>query len=447
MDGYVCERFYTDVFDGLRSVESGTPLRDFDFAFFSIQYEEDIFNAHEIIKRSDFSGLKVAGGPCIMENPLPYEKFFDVLFIGEIEGSYFIESLLTGSLSDDLSGVYIPSRESDARIIAGKRIKRVRSKLEEHLETQIIGNGAYGRSLLLEIGRGCCRNCRFCVVRQIYFPCRWRDKEIILNVAESLKGVTDRVAIISPSPSDHPQFKEIVFELTDMGYTISPSSLRADKINQELLDVLVASGLRSLTLAPEAGSEKLRETINKGISYDDIINAADIAKESGISKIKLYFMIGLPGEDENDLRSIVELSSEVKKKIKRVEISINPLVPKPHTPFQWLSFGGKVDEFDFVRDIKELKEKVKFLRRHLKGFDVKIDKTEDFAVQTVISRGGREVSKLIEGGKRRAFRNISELNLEKYLMPFEDDDLPWDFIDHGYKKERLRREFEKSVRS
>jgi radical SAM superfamily enzyme YgiQ (UPF0313 family) len=436
MDDFICERFYTDVFNWIRSVESGAYLKDFDIALFSIQYEEDAFNAYEIIKRSGFKGLKVAGGPCIMENPLPY-SFFDLMFTGELEGSNFIDEVLLGKEPAG-KGTYIPGKT--------ERVERVYSELDSHLQTQIIGDGAYGRALLLEIGRGCYRNCRFCIVRQIYAPCRWRKKEILLEVAEKHRKVVDKVALIAPSPSDHPQFREIIFELAEMGFSVSPSSIRADKLDEEILEFLANSGLKTLTFAPEAGSGRLRRVISKGISKDDIINASIMASESGIEKIKLYFMIGLPGENMDDIRAITDMVEEVRRYVRRVEVSINPLVPKPHTPFQWLAFGGGEGFNKAV--VKEIKSKMKYLLSSFrkKGVESKPFSVEEFAVQTVLSRGGKDVALLIEKGKERAFRNIFHLGLDSYLDSMIDRELPWMIVDHGYDIKRLEKEFGRAMK-
>ncbi|MBO8181817.1 MAG: radical SAM protein [Archaeoglobus sp.] len=459
LPGFICERFYTDVFGGLRSLETATPLEKFEFAFFSLQYEEDVFNIYEILKKSDFRGLKVAGGPCIMENPLPYAKLFDLMFVGEAEN--YIDRILMENLRDlkeselgesELGPFFIPEVMAEE----GRwMIRRVKSDLRDYLKTEIIAEGAYGRALLLEIGRGCKRNCRFCLVKRVYSPVRWRRKELLLEIAEKNKEIVEKVALIAPSPSDHPEFKEILFELKEMGYAISPSSLRADKLDEETLDILVESGLRSLTIAPEAGSERMRKVVDKGITEDDVLNAAKLAAERSMEKIKLYFMIGLPGEKWEDLEAIIDISKKVQDFVRRVEVSVNPLVPKPHTPFQFLSFGGKLE---FKReDINELKEKVRFLRRKVRSeskyFEFKPPAIEEFAVQTVISRGGEEVFELIKAGRKNAFRNIFSLGLEKYLDAMgaravlldRSENLPWQIIDHGYNPKRLEKEFKRAI--
>ncbi len=434
-DDFVCERFYSDVFNGLRSVESGRSLKDFDIAFFSLQYEEDYFKAVRILKESGFKGLKVAGGPCCMLNPKPILRFFDAFVIGEVENSRVIDHILNARGKEDLVGI--------EGIYTGleDRVRRIRpKKLDFHLKQQIIGEGAYGRCVLLEVGRGCVRRCRFCVVRQIYSPPRWRDVKLLLEVAEGYRGVVNKVALIAPSVSDHPKIKELIAGLVEMGFMVSPSSIRADTVDDELMELLVAGGLKSFTIAPEAGSERLREILKKGISKEDVLNAARIAREKGITSVKLYFMIGLPTETEEDIREMIELVRKVREIIPKVSVSINPLVPKPHTPFQWLPYTG----FKNVREgMTELNRRSKLIRKELsKIADVSIEKVDSFALQTILSRGDVDVADLIEKG-RATLKAAEKLGLLKYLEEIPvDRELPWDFIDHGYKKERLIKEFE-----
>ncbi|WP_456478264.1 radical SAM protein [Geoglobus ahangari] len=416
---YLAERFYTDVFDGLRSVENATPLKDFEVALFSIQYEEDVFNAVRILRESGFSGRSVAGGPCVIQNPLPYAKIFDRLFVGEAENAVL-----------DV----VEDRSVEGLVPHSYRRRRV--ELDSEMRSEIIGEGAYGRALIVEIGRGCPRGCRFCVVRQIYSPARWRSAESILEFAEENRKLADKVAIIAPSPTDHPEFKEIVSGLRELGFEVSPSSIRADRFDEEMAELI--SGTRTLTLAPEAGSERLREALNKGISEDDIISAVEIAESA--ERIKLYFMFGLPGEEQEDLEEIVRMVERIRRMGKKVSVSANPLVPKPHTPFQWLPYGGD-PERDVRENLRELKRKRKFLLSRLRRVaDVDVESVERFAVQTIISRGDESVGELIAGGARPSeiLKRASE-----FLEPLPpDEELPWDRIEMGYRKSRLRREFE-----
>ena len=407
-----CERFYSDVFDGMRSVENGSKLSDFDLALFSLQYETDYFKAVEIIRKSGFRGLKIAGGPCVMENPRPLMRFFDAFFIGEADER--IEEIVSAKEVEDLKGI--------EGIFTGyeERVKRVFCRLGRHIEEEIIGEGAYGRSFLLEIGRGCIRRCSFCLVRQIYSPPRWRKIEDLPEIRNSRK-----VAIIAPSPTDHPHFKEIVQKLVEKGFEVSPSSIRADAVDEELVEILKAAGVRTLTLAPETASPLISDFLKKEISFEDVKMAAEISAKA-FEKLKLYYIVGIPGENEDDVRKIVEDAAYLKRFIPRVEISVNPLVPKPHTPLQWLPFA----------EIGELNRKISIIEEESEkhGIEFYPPNLKEFVIQTILARGDEKVSDLFFGSSYRNFsRFLESFDLEEPLL--------WDFIDHGYKKSRLKKEF------
>ncbi len=438
LDGYICERFYVDVYGGKRSLESGRSLREFDIALFSLQYEEDYFRAVKIIRESGFKGLKVAGGPCCMINPKPILKYFDAFVIGEVEGSDVLESILEAKSVEDLVGVkgVYTGREDAVRRIYPRR-------LSEHLRVQIVGEGAYGRCILLEVGRGCIRMCRFCVVRRIYFPPRWRDVRELLDVAEGYRGRVGKVALIGPSVSDHPKIKDLISGLVEMGFMVSPSSIRADTVDEELMELLSRGGLKSFTIAPEAGSERLRDLLRKGISEEDVIRAAELAAERGIRSVKLYFMIGIPGERDEDVEEIVRLVERVKRITPKVSVSVNPLVPKPHTPLQWAPYTGFDDP---NTGMEVLKRRARFLKSRLSRISsVTVESVEGFAVQTILSRGDVDASKIIDLG-RPTLKAAEKIGLKRYLEPIPlDSELPWDFIDHGYRKDVLIREYERFV--
>ena len=422
-ESYLAERFYSDVFGGIRSVENATPLKDFDVALFSIQYEEDIFNAVRILRESGFSGRSVAGGPCIIQNPFPYTGIFDRLFVGEAENA-----------------VVDIVEDRDVEGLIPHSYRRRRAELDSEMRSEIVGDGAYGRALIIEIGRGCQRGCRFCVVRQIYSPARWRSAEDVLEFAEENRKLAGKVAMVAPSPTDHPEFKEIVSGLRELGFDVSPSSLRADRFDEEMTELL--SGTKTLTLAPEAGSERLRDVLNKGISEEDVVNAVEIAE--GAERVKLYFMFGLPGETREDLEEIVRMVERIRKMGRRVAVSMNPLVPKPHTPFQWLPYGG--DPEKSVREnLRELKRKRSYLISKLRRIaEVEVESVERFAVQTVISRGDERVGELVVRGARPS--EILKSGATRFLgfIP-PDRELPWDGIEIGYRRRRLVREFEISM--
>ncbi len=423
----VCERFYTDVFHGLRSVETATPLSEFDVALFSLQYEEDYFKAVKILRESGFRGIKIAGGPCVMENPKPLLSFFDAFFVGEVEGQ--VEEIVSARSAEELEGmegIYTGGEE---------KVRRVYCNLEEHMNREIIGDGAYGRCFLVEIGRGCVRRCRFCIVRQIYRPPRWRkaDRIPFNDIATFAKDVTDKIVLISPSPTDHPEFLDIVQEFVNLGFTVSPSSVRADTIDEEVVEILRESGVKTITIAPETASSHLVDVIGKNIGWDDVMHAVEISS-GAFDRIKLYYMIGLPGESLRDVEEITRQVEEVRRFFRKVEVSVNPLVPKPHTPLQWMAFGGKRELKD---GIESLRRKIAILRKmRRRGIDVRVSPLREFLIQTILSRGDESLGRMIESGYR-GYRDYlkfaSEIDVEA--------ELPWDFIDHGYRKERLVKEY------
>ena len=435
LENVICERFYLDVHNCLRSFESGTHLKDFDVALFSLQFEEDYFNVVKILRA--FKGLKIAGGPCAMINPKPIAKYFDAFVIGEVENSRVLDVIAEAKSVEDLECEGIWLREGKVERIYPK-------KLDFYLRRQIIADNVFGKCLILETGRGCIRRCRFCVVRQIYFPPRWRDIKLLLEVAEDYRGYVNKVCLVAPSTLDHPKAKELIAELVEMGFMVSPSSTRADKLDEEMIELLVRGGLRSLTIAPEVGSDKLRDILNKGLSEEHIINAVEIGRKKGIRSFKLYFMIGLPNESFEDVKEIVKLVEKVRSLRVDVSVSINPFVPKPHTPLQWCPYTG-IENVE--TGLKEIKRRREYLIKELsKMCEVVVESVERFAIQTILSRGNEDVSKLLEA--KPSLRLAKKMNLTRFLSKIPlDSELPWDFIDHGYKKERLIEEFIRAVGS
>ncbi|RUM33235.1 MAG: radical SAM protein [Archaeoglobus sp.] len=437
IDGFVCERFYGNVFNCERSIESGTKLKNFDVALFSIQFEDDYFKLVDVTSKAG-NAIKIAGGPCILENPLPLTPYFDYFYIGEVDGD--VERLLEVVFAGDEEDCIIKSETVIEMSESGDRLK-VRKELGQHLTRQIVGCGVYGKCYLIEVGRGCRRGCSFCVVRQIYRPCRWRNEKEILEVAENAKKVCNKVALISPSVTDHPNAKEFMWELVNMNLEVSPSSMRADTIDEEMAELLVACGQKSITIAPEAGSERLRRVLRKGLNEEKILYAANCIAGK-IKNLKMYYMIGLPEERDEDIKSILKLTEKIKKLGFKVSVSINPLIPKPHTPLQFAPFGGK---HGGLTQLRELKIKAKMLESDFRkiGVNAKIEKPEKFAVQTILSRGGADVGKALSNTKstksyllRRFSHLLGELNFEKQ---------PWEFIDHGYRLEKLRSEYENLI--
>ncbi|WP_292460872.1 radical SAM protein [Methanothermococcus sp.] len=381
---------YPDINCNMYFIENCNEIKNKDAIIITLQYENDYFNVVNIItklRQKNPNAIFIGGGPCAIANPLPLSGFFDAFVIGEIEGTDIMYELI--HRKTDLEGVYYPKldgvNKEDFRKI--KRIYPKKITIEDYPTNQFTHpSGAYGDAFLLEIGRGCPRRCRFCMAKSIYYPPRFRKlDDLKYLVDEGLKHTkTNKIALISPSVGDYRHIIDLCHYIKEKGnISISPSSLRADTIKDELLKIL---NLKTLTIAPEAGSERLREYIKKDISNNDILNALDIAKNNKIHKVKLYYMVGLPTETEEDIEEIINLSKNIKKDFRKVEISVNPFIPKPHSEFENELFN------------LESKSNIKYIEKSLKKFNVKVnyENFNSMVIQCVLCRGGAELCDLIK---------------------------------------------------
>jgi radical SAM superfamily enzyme YgiQ (UPF0313 family) len=308
---------------------------------------------------------------------------------------------------------------------------------------------------LLEVSRGCPRHCRFCAAGNVYQPYRLRDKKTIKNEIRELLNNTGKIGLLGSAVSDHPDLIEIIEFISKNNGLVSLSSLRADKICDHTVSLLKKSGHRTFTIAPEAGSQRLRDKIRKDLSFEEILNAARVLSRHKIQNIKLYFLIGLPTEESSDIDAIIDLTKQIKhayfneakneKGLNQITLSINPFIPKPFTPFQWSSY----------EEIKILKQKLKKISSSLKKerkIKVNFDLPKWGYIQTLLSRGDRKVSRII----LEAFNNNSnwtkalketDLNPDFYVYRERDynEILPWEFIMGKEKKEKLWAEYNKAV--
>ncbi|MDK2789649.1 MAG: hypothetical protein PWP15_156 [Methanothermococcus sp.] len=404
---------YRDINCNMYFIENYEKIKNSDAIIITLQYENDYFNVVNIIKelkQKNPNAIFIGGGPCAIANPLPLSSFFDAFVIGEIEGTDIMYELIHGKT--DLKGVYYPKLDG----VDGKdfrKIKRIYPKklgIEDYPINQFTHpSGAYGEAFLLEIGRGCPRRCKFCMARSIYYPPRFRKlDDLKYLVDEGLKHTkTNKIALISPSVGDYKYIIDLCqyIKEKDENISISPSSLRADTITDELLKIL---NLKTLTIAPEAGSERLRGYIKKDISNDDILNAVEIAKNNNIDKVKLYFMVGLPTETEEDIDEVINLSKYIKKDFRKVEISVNPFIPKPHTEFENEPFN------------LESKSNIKYIEKSLKKSNVKVnyENFNSMVIQYVLCRGGAELGDLLENYNKpvQFLKHLKKNNmLEDYL--------------------------------
>ncbi len=464
-DHIVCERVFYEDSEPV-SLESQRPLGDFDVIAFSFSYELDYFNAVRILKssgipvfaseRDEHHPLMIAGGAAVTANPEPLSAVFDCFAIGEAEA---ILPQLTRVLSEGIEsprdellrelamvpGVYVPIFSS------GPVVRQAAKDIGDFSTTSVVltRETELGDLYLIEIARGCSRACRFCLAGYHFRPMRYRPVESLLEQAKQGLQYRKRLGLVSAAISDHPQIDELVTGLRRMDAEFSVSSVRIKPLSDILLQGLADSGTKTITLAPEAGSEKLRRFISKGISEDDILSAADRVAGYGFKQMKLYFMIGLPTETEEDIVSIIDLAQTMKSVIDKyrfgihLTLNITPFVPKAGTPFQWLPMATAED----------IKHRIGMLRKGLsrKGIEVKADSIEWALVQGILARGDSRLGNVIDSMSKTSFASWKKAYVKAEIDPEIihreipwDERLPWSMIDSGVGTEQLRAELEKS---
>lgn len=447
----VCERFFYEG-QAVISLESQRPLEDFTLLAFTLSYEMDYFNLVDILhragipllasERDESHPLIIAGGPAITANPEPLVPLIDAIAIGE--GEVIVPPLIE-ALKETVSsgkekaleslsripGLYVPILHSPSSIPHSPIPRQWVRDLDAHpTATVVLTKDTEFRDMyLIEISRGCGRGCRFCLAGRAYQPVRERSPEAILSWAKEGLHHRERIGLVSAAVSDYSRIEELVERLRGMGAKVAVSSVRIDSLSESLVRALAESGTKTLTLAPEAGSESLRRAINKRISEGEIIHAAELAAQHKIPYLKLYFMLGLPGESEEDVRAIVELVREIKRHFPgQITVNVAPFVPKAHTAFERAAMARQ----------EVLESRLRYLRRGLKSQEKVALRGESPAwarVQGVLSRGDRRVGLAIvkwaemKGRSlstwRRAMRE-SGLEEEDYLGERAPDEvLPW----------------------
>lgn len=503
-DRVVCERVFLpgrqDLADEragrqpLVTIESQTPVSDFDVFAFSVSFEWDYTNVLTMLRmaglrlradnRDPRDPLVVIGGAVTFVNPEPLAVFADVIAAGE--GEVLVPALVEawhqapdrGGLLERLAGergfyipaFYEPVYDGPGRVAAivpkpgmpaPAVVRKAAVRATDHVDppsTRIFTpDTEFGARFLIEVVRGCANMCRFCWAGYNYLPVRPFETARILALAEAARPHATRVGLVSIALCDHPDIVPILEGLVRMGYGISPASLRMDDLTEPVLRLLRESGERSITIAPETGSDRLRRVINKTVTNEEILRRTDMVFAAGFENLKLYYMIGIPTETDEDLIAIRDLTVAMRDRmmahakprgtVGRIVASVNPLVPKPGTTYQWMP----------MTDAATIDAKSKRLRHLTAGLDnvyFNIKSERHSYYQGLLSLGDRRVADVIEraeanGGNWRAAVAESGLEADAYLYRNREADafLPWQIIDGGMKETFFRTELDKSLRA
>ena len=502
-DTVVCERVFLppkqelaellEAKTPLVTLESQTPVADFDVFAFSVSFEWDYVNVLTMLRlagipsraaeRETRHPLIVIGGAVTFVNPEPLALFADVIAAGEGEllvpslARAFQEASDRSDLLQRLSrerGFYVPSfyepqHGADGSLTgytlaAGasgplpvqKAAVRTTDALDPPATSIFTPETEFGSRFLVEVVRGCANLCRFCWAGYNYLPVRPFPTSRILELAEAARPHASRVGLVSIALCDHPDIDRILARLYEMGYAISPASLRLDDLTDPIVKVLRASGERGITIAPETGSDRLRRVVNKTVTNDEILEKTDLIFANGIENLKLYYMIGLPTETDDDLVAIRDLTLQMRDRmlahargrgqIGRIVGSVNPLIPKPGTAYQWLP----------MEDPAVTDRKIKRLRSLLAGIDnvyFNIKSERHSYYQALLSLGDRRVAPAIEAAERNGQNwraAVAESNVDADFFIFRDRSrdaaLPWDIIDGGMKRQFFQNEMSKALR-
>jgi radical SAM superfamily enzyme YgiQ (UPF0313 family) len=475
------------------TIESQTPVRDFDIFAFSVSFEWDYTNVVTMLRlagippradaRTHHDPLVMIGGAVTFVNPEPLAPFADVIAAGEGEALIpsLIDAFKVADGRDDLlrrlagaRGFYVPSfydveyaadgtlsairprPDTGAPAVVRKAALKTTEAVDPPATSIFTPETELGSRFLIEVVRGCANLCRFCWAGYNYLPVRAFPTDRILQLAQEARAHSSRAGLVSIALCDHPDIEEILTRLVAMGYSISPASLRLDDLTPTILRLLRQSGERSITIAPETGSDRLRRVINKTVTNDEILAAAEMIFAEGFDNLKLYFMVGLPTEVDEDLDAIRDLTLQLrdimlrharpKGQVGRIVGSVNPLVPKPGTAYQWLPMAAET----------VIERKLKHLRSLMAGIDnvyftMKSERHSFY--QALLSLGDRRVAAAIEaaernGGQWKAAVVAAGVDADFFVFRDRSDDpmLPWDIIDGGMKASFFRAEFDKALR-
>ncbi|MGZ3635970.1 MAG: radical SAM protein [Syntrophales bacterium] len=479
----------------LFSLESQKALTEFDIIAFSIPFENDYPAILKMLsmagitlsatERKETEPLIIGGGVSVTLNPEPLADFLDLFLLGEAEELlpeflHVFESSCRFGLNRneilfrtqrDVEGAYVPKyyrvyyradhliadvRPLDAALPAKIKTRHI-SDINAFTTDQCISTPSheFKELFLTEVSRGCRRGCRFCAAGFIYRPARFRSLETLEPSFTRGMGGRKKIGLLGTAVSDHPDLPSLCRFIMDQNGEVALGSFRLDRLDGELALLLQKSRVETVSLAPEAGSQRLRDVIRKGITEDDIFQAVELLIEHGIANMRLYFMVGLPTETEADIDAIIDMVKKIKhrvmkisagrKRFKRITLSINQFIPKPATPFQWLPLEN-------INAVRKRMRRIENALRKEPTVKVIHDLPKWNYIQALLSLGDRRVSGILlsahtnKGNWPKAFKEVN-VNPDFYVYRRKDvgEILPWDFIDHGIEKKHLIDEYRKAT--
>ena len=447
-----CERV---IYPQTKSIETRSPLSDFDIIGFTLQFEQDYLNMIDMLKRSGIPLLSkdrkphhplvIAGGPCAASNPLPISNFVDFFAVGD--GELMLDEIVNirqdtnnprADIFDflEVPGVYIPGQKVKLQQVmnmqkAHRPIYQIVTKTDNPKFMPAFGDNAF----LLEVSRGCSRGCRFCMSGCMYRPRREVKLETLVDTAIKTRHVTghDKVALIGEAVSDYSRIEDLCSILSEEGFQIATPSLRVESVSDELLEILKDSGLKTITIAPET-TQNQRWKLNKPMTDHQIHHTIDRAINLKL-KVKMYLLLGTPGETKEDVLELVNFIRGITSRGVRyntVKTSVNPLIPKPHTPLQWMKF-----------DYDDLFDKFKKYSTRLK-YSHKQENLKKATMQYVLTNSGGELNKLLMIGDRIQFKDWYKLAVNiNNIKQNSEYTLPWHEIDVGVSNKFLRAEYDR----
>ena len=446
--------------------DSEPPKSRGDAIAFSLSFDFDFMGVFEILekykipflaqKRDETFPLIFAGGPVITTNPEPLKQIFDFLMIGDGEESFIkvLEVLKEKDTKENtlqklsqIEGVLVPALNNT--------VKKSTVPLNNVIYTPILSEKSYFKdTFVIEVARGCMNRCAFCTASYINLPFRYYPYEEIIEAINLGLAHTNKIALLGAQISAHPDFSRIMdylYKKMESGENIELgiSSLRTDSVTPEMVKTLVKGGQRYSTIAIEAASERLRKVINKNLKEEQILNAVKISRENGLKGLKIYSMIGIPTETQEDIEEFLTLAKKIKNENKGFSItfSFSTFVPKPHTPFQWCK----------REDSKSLEKKQKYLKKELAklGMDSKFSSIKWDYWQTLLSRGDENLTPFLidvykKGGKIGAYKSALKdfpALTQKAISGFDlADSLPWDYINISPLKQLLINEYNRLIK-